>query len=237
MQEQKRDFKGVWIAKEIWLDKRLNALEKVIFAEIDSLDDEETGCYAGNEYLAEFCQCSVSKVSGAISKLKQYGYIYEKSFDGRQRILKSRLTKNEKQTSKICKADYENLKANNISITDMSKSKNIKKERKTTYDDIIQASGFDERVKQSLYEFIKMRKLIKKPMTDRALTNLLSRLKRLSRGDNETADKILNQSIDKAWQDIYELKTDKQEAGKKDKSLEWLERDYEWAKAVEDETD
>lgn len=109
-----RDFKGVWISKEIWLDKRLNALEKVILAEIDSLDDE-AGCYASNEYLAEFCQCSSSKVSGAISKLKQLGYIYEKSFDGRQRILKSRLTKNERQTTKIYKADCENLKDNNIS--------------------------------------------------------------------------------------------------------------------------
>lgn len=108
-----RDFKGVWIPKEIWLDKRLNALEKVIFAEIDSLCDD-AGCYASNEYLAEFCQCSSSKVSGAISKLKQLGYVYEKSFDGRQRILKSRLTENERQTTKICKADCEKIEDNNI---------------------------------------------------------------------------------------------------------------------------
>ena len=35
-----RDFKGVWIPKEIWLRKDLNALDKMIFAEIDSLDNE-----------------------------------------------------------------------------------------------------------------------------------------------------------------------------------------------------
>ena len=109
-----RDFKGVWISKEIWLDKRLNALEKVIFAEIDSLDDK-AGCFASNEYLADFCQCSSSKVSGAISKLKQLGYIYEKSFNGRQRILKSRLTKNERQTTIFYKADCEKIEDNNIS--------------------------------------------------------------------------------------------------------------------------
>lgn len=94
--------------------------------------------------------------------------------------------------------------------TDKPNMKDIKKERKTTYDEIIQASGFDETVQQSLYEFIKMRKLIKKPMTDRALTNLISRLKWLSKSDDKTADKILNQSIENAWQGIYELKTDKQ---------------------------
>jgi hypothetical protein len=39
-----RDFKGVWIPKEIWLDERLNALEKIILTEIDSLDATERGC-------------------------------------------------------------------------------------------------------------------------------------------------------------------------------------------------
>jgi predicted transcriptional regulator len=86
--------------------------------------------------------------------------------------------------------------------------KETKKER--SHDEIIQASGFDETVKQSLYEFIKMRKLIKKPLTDRALKNLLNRLNDLSGGDNITADKILNQSIDNAWQGIYGLKTERQ---------------------------
>ena len=52
-----RDFKGVWIDKSIWLDKNLSATEKVILAEIDSLNNEN-GCYASNNYFAEFCQCS-----------------------------------------------------------------------------------------------------------------------------------------------------------------------------------
>ena len=102
---------------------------------------------------------------------------------------------------------------------------------------IIIESGFDEAVQQSIYEFIKMRKLIKKPLTDRALTNILTRLKSLSNGDNKTADKILNQSIENAWQGIYELKTGKQSSSKKDEVLDYLARDYEWAKAVENETE
>ena len=36
-----RDFKGVWIPKEVWLDERLSMLDKGIFAEIDSLDKGE----------------------------------------------------------------------------------------------------------------------------------------------------------------------------------------------------
>ena len=106
---EQRGFKGVWIPREIWLDERLNALDKVILAEIDSLDNED-GCIAGNDYLAGFCQCSVTKVSTAISKLKEFGLIRIDSFDGRRRVLKSCIAKSESEPFKICKADFQNLK-------------------------------------------------------------------------------------------------------------------------------
>ena len=114
MSEQNRDFKGVWIPKEIWLDKRLNALEKIILTEIDSLDMSESGCYASNKYIADFCQCSETKVSTAISKLVGLGYLRIKSFDGRQRVLKSRLSDFERQTCKNEKPDFQDLKQSNI---------------------------------------------------------------------------------------------------------------------------
>ena len=99
MANEKREFKGVWFPAEVWLDERLTALEKIILIEIDSLDGED-GCYASNEYLAKFCQCSQSKVSNAISKLKGLGYISVKSFDGRKRILESCLAVSIGQTTK-----------------------------------------------------------------------------------------------------------------------------------------
>lgn len=105
-----RDFKGVWIPKEIWLDTRLNALDKIILTEIMSLDCEEHGCYATNEYLAEFCQCTQTKVSTTISKLINLEYIYVESFNGRTRILRVCLTKNERQPLKNLKAAYKNFK-------------------------------------------------------------------------------------------------------------------------------
>lgn len=109
-----RDFKGVWIPKDIYLDKRLNALDKIILVEIDSLDNGEDGCFASNEYLSEFCQCSQTKVSTAISKLIDCGYIEMAGFDGKKRILKSRLSKNESQTFKNLNADIKKVKHNNI---------------------------------------------------------------------------------------------------------------------------
>lgn len=100
-----RDFKGIWIPREIWLDERLNATEKIILAEIDSLDSSVDGCWASNEYLAQFCQCSAWKVSSAVSKLAKLGYLKVVSFDGRRRKIKSCMTFFQMQTFENHKAD------------------------------------------------------------------------------------------------------------------------------------
>lgn len=111
-----RDFKGVWIPKLVFLDERLNAIEKIILIEIDSLDAEDSeGCYASNEYLANFCKCSMTKVSTSISKLIKLGYLYVSKNDGRKRYLKSRLSNSESQDFKKSEPDLPEMKESNNS--------------------------------------------------------------------------------------------------------------------------
>ena len=86
--EHNRDFKGIWIPKEIWADKKLSIIEKVLLAEINSLDNEK-GCFASNGYFADLFSRSETMICIYISKLKKLGYIREESFDGRVRILRS----------------------------------------------------------------------------------------------------------------------------------------------------
>ena len=124
-----RDFKGVWIPKEIWLNEKLTLLEKIIFVEIDSLDNENH-CVAGNEYFATFCNCSESKVSKAIKKLKDLNMIEEVSFDGRHR--KIRVVKSIIESSKKYEAESQNLQSNNID----NKQKN--KVNKTNSKELVQ---------------------------------------------------------------------------------------------------
>lgn len=108
-----RAFRGVWITADVYLDERLEPLDKIILAEIDSLDNED-GCYASNQYLAGFCQCSESKVSRSVSKLLKLGYIRRESFDGRTRVLKSNLPKTARQTRQKSEADSAKKQAINI---------------------------------------------------------------------------------------------------------------------------
>lgn len=69
-----RDFKGVWIPKEIWLSTDLKVMEKLILVEIDSLDNEE-GCFASNEHFSKFFSLSKNRCSEIIKSLEKKGYI------------------------------------------------------------------------------------------------------------------------------------------------------------------
>jgi len=69
-----RDFKGVWIPKEVWMDEKLSWMEKLFLVEVDSLNAEK-GCFASNAYFGEFFQLSNSRVSEIIKSLVSKGYI------------------------------------------------------------------------------------------------------------------------------------------------------------------
>jgi len=116
-----RDFKGVWIPKEIYLLEDLNWTEKILLIEIDSLNNED-GCFATNKYFSEFLGVKQNTISLSISKLKKLGLIYQESFDGRRRVLRSRINNS--------KADFEknqrqHLKKIKGSILKKSKYNNI----------------------------------------------------------------------------------------------------------------
>ena len=69
-----RDFKGVWISREIWLDQTLTWMQKLLLVEIDSLDSHDH-CFASNAHFAEHLQLSKSRISDLVSSLEKAGYI------------------------------------------------------------------------------------------------------------------------------------------------------------------
>lgn len=79
------------------------------------------------------------------------------------------------------------------------------KEKSTSLDKIINSYTENLELRNTLKEFLKMRKSIKKPMTDRAMTLLINKLDKFGSNDNEKIE-ILNQSIFNSWNGIYELK-------------------------------
>lgn len=64
-----RDFKGIWIDKNIWLNKDLTVMEKLFLVEIDSLDNEN-GCFASNAHFSSFFDLSKARCTQIIKSLE-----------------------------------------------------------------------------------------------------------------------------------------------------------------------
>lgn len=103
-QQQKRDFKGVWIPKEIWLAEDLTLTEKALWAEIDSLDGKD-GCWATNAYFEQQLGLKKKTVSELINGLVKKGYVksrikYKDTANNKKVVDKRILRINEKKSKK-----------------------------------------------------------------------------------------------------------------------------------------
>jgi len=83
-----RDFKGVWIPKEIWISSQLSLIQKVLFVEIHSLDNER-GCYASNRHFAQFFGVSERQIRTHISSLKEKGFVRVSIKNRNERVIRA----------------------------------------------------------------------------------------------------------------------------------------------------
>ena len=104
-----KQYKGVWLPKEILDNPDLTPTEKILLAIIESLDDEEVGgCYASNEYLGSKIGASAKSTSNRIANLKEKGYIVQTKYDGRNRFIRSRLSMRWNQSPQIVESGSTN---------------------------------------------------------------------------------------------------------------------------------
>ena len=139
---------------------------------------------------------------------KEYMRNYMKDYREKQKAL----TVSEETCKTNCKT---NSKAN-VSEADKNKSKDKEKRRKeeTIY------YPLDERLNLAFTDYVEMRKQIKKPMTEKAIDLAMRKLEELSKGDNDVAVQILDQSVLNSWQGLFPLKEEKQQTKKADDFME-----------------
>ena len=104
----------------------------------------------------------------------------------------------EKEREKEREKENECLKEN--------KKENADKPSKKTGYDIILAQIKDNSLRDLYYEYIKMRKMIKSPMTDRALTMLINKVNELEPNNVERQKQVLNNAILNNWKSVYPLR-------------------------------
>lgn len=127
-------------------------------------------------------------------------------FKGNSEETQRKQQRNTEETVRKHRGNSEEIqRKTNKKDKEWKEGKEDNKKKRSEFDVIISSYTNDVDVQNAIYEFIKMRKTIKKPMTSRALNLLLNKLDKLA-SDNNTAIEILNQSILNCWQGIFEIK-------------------------------
>lgn len=140
-----RDFKGIWIPKEVWLCKDLTLMEKIFLIEIDSLDNQQN-CFASNAYFSEFFDISKGRCTQIIKSLEAKGFI-SIQLEREKKVITKRLIRVVKKLntplSKTKQGYLENDQDNNTSINNTviegdNSPTPIKRFKKPTIQEIIE---------------------------------------------------------------------------------------------------
>ena len=202
MTDLPRQFKGVWIPAEVWLDRSLSITEKVMMVEIGSLQDPVRGCYASNSHFARFFGLSSSRVSEIISALSSKGLLrVELIRDGRQ-VVERRVRLSDlfgRSNTYSEKAEESNTKSNSTSEGEKRGS------AKASPSASRKASKFDPLIARPLSvsestwaDWCQHRREIKKPLT---ATTCAKQAKTLA--GHPDADAVINQSISNGWTGLF----------------------------------
>ena len=221
--------------------------------------------YDVNKIVRDTKYFSFDTVTIALGLFKQLGLIYEeegqvlkisnydamvgsntewaekkRKYREKQKLLGNTPGQIEGQKEDIVRQEIEIDIEKDIDIDIEKDKKKEKKESKkdSNYDSIINELVSDEDIKEALYEFIKMRKLIKKPMTDRALTQLINKLYTLSTNKEEQLQ-ILDNSIINNWSSIYPLKNENTKPSYKREEIvpEWFNKDQKTEELSKEDLD
>jgi DNA-binding transcriptional ArsR family regulator len=200
-----RQFKGVWIPAEIWLDARLTLVEKALYAEIDSFAGNGKTFHKTNETIQGEYGISRPTVSKSLKKLESLGFI-EVTFDGRLRhltvqadrkIFTGRGKDSFGQQEKNFPAEGKNSTSTNT--RERTKENTSKKGVVLPWD--------SERFCEAWKTWIQERKERgTKKYTPRGEQAALHKLQTDSQGDEATAIQMIHQSIANGWQGLFPLK-------------------------------
>ena len=223
MEENKDRLKGIQInskgfgtiAKFAMQDRNLDIAAKAVYAYFNSFAGGGDSCFPTRKKICYDLKISNDTLGKYLRQLTEAGYISIEQVKENGRFSHNVYTIN--GTILPCPkiSDTENsdtekpdTNKNSSNINNISNKNSVKKERKkepSGYDALVNKYTNNEELKQALYEFIKMRKMIKKPLTDKALSLICTKLDKLAL-DDYTKIQILEQSIMNNWQGIFPLK-------------------------------
>ena len=204
-----------YIVIQDWMisDLQLKGNELLTYALIYGFSQDGESEFKGSlKYISEFLGVSKRTAQRSIENLVDRG-IVEKRVEEISGVKFNRYMAHEKADTPIDKMTTgysQNDHGGIVKMTTNNTNNNTNNNTSNnTKDKGAPARYFDdEELNNKFLEFLSMRKKIRKPVrTDRALKALLKKLHELSGGDVGLMKQIIDQSLDKEWLGLFELKT------------------------------
>ncbi len=202
MNERYERFSGVFVPREVLLDDNLPANAKLLFAIVQSLDNEK-GCFASNEYLGGMIGLSESSVRSCLSALEERKYIVRNIFPDGNRSIRTCVTASFTALPRQISGDpppenqrpprqktgtYTNRRSKIVDIKEL----------------MLPPLPHGEEFAKAWGSWVEYRKELKKPLT---ITSIREQLRFLSEQTEHDAITSIQQSIRSGWLGLFAGRT------------------------------
>ena len=199
------------INNDLLRNENLKANTKILLLVIMSYESKEGYSYPSHSRLIKETGLSKSTLIKCLKELEELGYIIsEKSTGSNNKYfidssIKISSSKNDTSTKNNTSSSTKNDTGVVLNLVHKNKQENKQKNNNSDLEVIVEAYTDNKELKETIIDFIEMRKSIKKKLTERALKTILNKLDKIALNDFEKIE-ILENSIVNCWQGVFEIK-------------------------------
>ena len=199
------------INNDLLRNENLKANTKILLLVIMSYESKEGYSYPSHSRLMKETGLSKSTLIKCLKELEELGYIISEKVAGNNNkyfidsSIKISSSKNSTNTKNDTGSSTKNDTGVVLKMIHKNKQENKQKNNNSDLEVIVEAYTDNKELKETIIDFIEMRKSIKKKLTERALKTILNKLDKLAANDFEKIE-ILENSIMNCWQGVFEIK-------------------------------
>ena len=199
------------INNDLLRNENLKANTKILLLVIMSYESKEGYSYPSHSRLIKETGLSKSTLIKCLKELEELGYIISEKAAGNNNkyfidsSIKISSSKNDSSTKNDTSSSTKNDTGVVLNLVHKNKQENKQKNNNSDLEVIVEAYTDNKELKETIFDFIEMRKSIKKKLTERGLRGILNKLDKIALNDYEKIE-ILENSIMNCWQGVFEIK-------------------------------
>ena len=199
------------INNDLLRNENLKANTKILLLVIMSYESKEGYSYPSHSRLIKETGLSKSTLIKCLKELEELGYITSEKVAGNNNkyFIDSSVKISSSKSNTSAKNDTGSSTKNDtgvvLNLVHKNKQENKQKNNNSDLEVIVEAYTDNKDLKETIIDFIEMRKSIKKKLTERGLKGILNKLDKIALNDFEKIE-ILENSIMNNWQGVFEIK-------------------------------